>query len=212
MPDWNELFRSPENRWKGTYPAVASFIEKYMQTGHCLTLDLGSGAGRHLVPLQVNDNRVVGMDFAGNGLEYSRIQLLEKHLPAWLVQADMSFPLPFAGETFDHLVSIHVIFHNPLSKISATLNEIYRVLKPGGMALITFNSVYSYRFGKGTELEPGTWIPDEGVDQGIVHHFSSFADLASLLEKFKIIRVELDERNSQGQLSSHWVVTAQKPF
>ena len=211
MPGWNELFKNPENRWKKPFPAVMAFKKRYSKAGRHLSLDLGCGAGRHMIPLQQGKNLAVGMDLSLIGLGYSQILLKKKRKPALLVQADMAAPFPFANESFTELISVHVIFHNRVERIRFTLSEIYRVLKPGGMIFITFNSVYSFRFGMGVELEPGTWIPNLGVDQGIPHHFCSLEDLASLMAGFKVIKVDLDEENSDGNLSSHWLVTAQKP-
>ena len=211
MPAWNELFEEAENRWQEPLPAVLAFQSKFLKTGKTSTLDLGCGAGRNLIPIARTGSGAVGMDISGNGLKFSKDLLRKNGFPEILVQADMSAPLPFASACFDNLISIHVIFHNPMAKIRFTLSEIYRVLKPRGMALITFNTVYSSRFGSGVELEPGTWIPDQGVDKGIVHHFCTFDDLAKLMTQFKIYKVELDENIKDGSCSSHWLVTAQKP-
>jgi SAM-dependent methyltransferase len=127
------------------------------------------------------------------------------------MQADMSEPLPFPENCFDCVISIHVIFHNPRRLLQSTIDEIHRILKPGAIILVTFNSTYSFRCGKGIELEKDTWIPDVGIDKGIPHHFSTLNDVSDLLKLFKVLAVRLEESTSDGKLSSHWVVTAQKP-
>lgn len=211
MPTWNELFTEKNNRWEQPFETVTDLVnDKTLSSKSCI-LDLGCGAGRHLKYLNQNHIPVVGMDLSWNGLSYSKSLLMHDRYRADLTQADMSDPLPYKTGCFDGVISIHVIFHNPLAKLQLTLSEIWRVLKPGGFALITFNSIYSYRFGKGLELEPGTWVPDLGVDKGIPHHFSSFEDLAMLMKEFKVLQVKLLERTEKSQVSSHWVVTAQKP-
>ena len=212
MPTWNDLFNEQENRWDEPFEDVVSLLDDGVIKKNSRVLDLGSGAGRHLKYLQTNGISSAGMDISWNGLTFSQ-SLLQKHrLPVVLSQADMSDALSYADNSFDCLISIHVIFHNLTAKIRFTLQEIYRVLKPGGIALITLNSIYSYRFGTGVELESGTWVPDIGKDKGIPHHFSSLEDLADLLHQFKVLKVILLERIDEGNLSSHWVVTAQKPI
>ena len=209
MPDWNSLFKEKANRWEDLFEDVVKLADSgCLETG-ALILDLGSGAGRHLKFLESRGYRVVGMDLAPIGLQVTKEKLAESKLEAMLNQADMSVALPYKRNSFDCVMSIHVIFHNQRRKIQSTLTEITRVLKPGGILLVTFNSAFSGRCGKGIKLEDGTWLPDIGIDRGIPHHFSSFTDMAGLMEEFKVTNVRLEESVKDGAVSSHWVVTAQ---
>lgn len=209
MPTWNELFTQEEYRWTGPHRLVVQLAERLQGHPGAHILDLGCGAGRHLVYLASLGFAVQGMDLAVNGLRAAAGGLKDAKVSAGLLQADMT-ALPYAGETFDALVSVHVIFHNPAALLQRTMDEIFRVVKPGGLVFLTFNSTRSYRYGRGTELEPGTYIPDVGGDAGIPHHFSDLADLSRLLARFQVQKVEHTENRSGhgGGLSCHWEVTA----
>jgi SAM-dependent methyltransferase len=208
MPDWNSLFKEKTNRWEDPYDDVVDLADSGQLTSNALILDLGSGAGRHIKFLESRGFRVVGMDLAPIGLQVTKDKLIENKLEVRLCQGDMSVPLPYSTDCFDCVVSIHVIFHNPTNKIRATLAEIRRVLKPGGTVLVTFNSAFSARCGKGIKIEEGTWLPDIGIDRGIPHHFSSLKDIADLMDGFKVINIRLEENIKDGAVSSHWVVSA----
>jgi SAM-dependent methyltransferase len=210
MPDWNTLFIEKENRWVDPYEDVVELAASRMLPEKALILDLGCGAGRHLQYLERMQNQPVGMDNAWNGLQASKNRLAEVKLPCQILLADMTHVFPFPNGCFDGIISIHVIFHNPRKVIEGTLAEMYRVLKPGGIVMVTFNAVYGSRYGHGQKIEESTWLLDEGVDRGVPHHFSDLADVADLMSGFKVLKVRLEEKSIEGSISAHWVVTARR--
>lgn len=210
MPDWNTLFIEKENRWVDPYPDVIELATSKMLPVGAKILDLGSGAGRHLQYLERMQFKTIGMDNAWNGLQVSKERLQGEKLPVQILIADMAEVFPFPDNCFDGIVSIHVIFHNPRQVIKSTIAEVKRVLKPGGVVMVTFNAVYGSRFGHGQDLGENTWILNEGVDLDIPHHFSDLADVADLMAGFKVLKVRLEEKVDRGSVSAHWVVTARK--
>jgi ubiquinone/menaquinone biosynthesis C-methylase UbiE len=189
---------------------VVEFSRSFTDRPHSRILDLGCGAGRHLVFLEKEGFRIEGLDNARNGLVHARQWLQAENLSSKLVQADME-SLPFASDVYDGLICIQVIFHNILDGIKNTINEIHRVMRSGGQALLTFHSPRSYRFGRGIELEPSTYIPEIGGDAGVPHHFSSIRELAELLEDFIVKKIELIEFMDDNQYQqSIWLVHIQK--
>ena len=210
MPTWNELFDIEEYRWRNPHEKVIEIVNLLKDRKGTRILDLGCGAGRHLVYLAKQGFRVDGMDFSERGLLYANEWLSREGVDASLTRADMT-ALPYANNCFDALISVHVIFHNPLTQLRQSLSEIYRVLRPGGMALLTFQSTRSYRFGQGTQLEPRTFIPDIGGDAGVPHHFMDLAEIGKELDQFCVWNVNLSEDVNEGRAkSSHWEVIAQK--
>lgn len=209
MPDWNSLFTEKANRWEDPYDDIVQLADSGELNSKALILDLGCGAGRHLRFLESRKFQTVGMDIALNGLRAAKETQTNNKLAARLMQADMSVPLPYPTGCFDCVISVHVVFHNTRKKIQNTLAEAKRVLKPGGTILVTFNSTYSSRCGKGIKLEESTWLPDIGIDRGIPHHFSSLQDTVEIMDGFKVKNIRLHESIKDGAVSSHWVVTAQ---
>jgi SAM-dependent methyltransferase len=211
MPEWDELFKKDVFRWKEPHEKVVDFFTLLGKFGnHPYILDLGCGAGRHLVYLGGQGCRVVGSDISRVGLSYSASNLAEINGSSRLVQADMT-RLPFCDGSFDALITIHVIFHNPLAGVRQSIAEIFRVLKPGGLALFTFQSTRSYRYGRGVELEPNTFLPDTGADTGVPHHYMDLEEVAHELTAFTIWQLVLEETKDSGYRSSHWFVTTEKP-
>lgn len=212
MPTWDELFTDEENRWKEPHEELVGAFQKIKgDTRFQKVLDLGCGAGRHLVYLSGEGYDVYGMDISFNGLKYSAGWLAKEGYPTRLAMADMT-RLPFVDASFGFITSIFVIHHNTLERVRNSIGEIYRMLIPGGYTLLTLSSIYGFRNGKGVQLEPGTFIPELGKDRGIPHHFSDLKEIAREFDHFIVRDVHLNEHmNEDGYLSSHWVILAEKP-
>ncbi len=130
-------------------------------------LDLGCGAGRHMVHLQ-------GRAASLTGLDYSRALLNEaqRHLtyPASLVRADMR-ALPFAEHTFDAVVNFFTSFgyFEDDSENLGVVRGIASVLSPGGRFFVDyFNAEYAVRMLErrstrvtgGYELRERRWVDE----------------------------------------------------
>ncbi|HPH94911.1 MAG TPA: class I SAM-dependent methyltransferase [Anaerolineaceae bacterium] len=211
MPAWNELFKEEEHRLIVPHQQVVRFSRLLKQKGGSgLVFDLGCGAGRHTSFLQKQGFRVIGMDISPNGLLHTQAWLEKDQLTPELYLGDMTH-LALADESVDALISIHVIFHNPIVQIRQTLSEMFRVLKPGGLMLFSTQSIYSTRFGNGRELEYHTYVPDMGIDTGIPHHYFDLAELAAEITRFKTFEIVNEEQSNDGTTNAHWFVLAQKP-
>ena len=97
-------------------------------------LDVGSGAGqilKHMIRLTSTETRLVAFDLSTPMLRRARTRLKSQR-PAY-VAGDL-MRMPFADESFDCVTCGWVIEHIP--DPLPGLVEVFRVLKPGGSALI----------------------------------------------------------------------------
>ena len=98
-------------------------------------LDFGCGCGRTLRWLtpQFPDARFSGADVDAEAIAWCRA-----HLPAvdWRVNAAVP-PLPFAGHAFDLIYAVSVFTHLPANLQNLWLPELARILRPGGILLLT---------------------------------------------------------------------------
>ena len=90
-----------------------------------LILDLGCGGGRHYF---CNYGRVVGVD------PVLELLPMAQKLYAEVYHAG-GYQLPFAGNSFDYVVSSDVLGHIPFDKKDVLFAEMHRVLKKGGRAV-----------------------------------------------------------------------------
>lgn len=96
--------------------------------------DVGCGNGLWLASAATRAGRAVGLDLSVGMLRAARSAAGPD---APLVQAD-AHRLPLATGSVDGLMAMHMLYH--LADIDAALEEVARVLRPGGWMLATTNS------------------------------------------------------------------------
>lgn len=113
----------------------------------CPVLDFGCGVGRVLQYF-----RPLGFSLYGCDVDDSAIRYLAGAYPE--VHAKVSAyapPLPYEDGRFAFVYSVSVWTHLPPELQEPWLVEVKRVLRPGGLALLTTIGPYGYR--KGTHLQ-----------------------------------------------------------
>jgi len=126
---------SSTNIFQRNYELVAEHISDYGSEGS--VLDIGTGPGWLLVKLRQKSPflRLTGLDTSPSMVAKARKNIVGAGFSREIKveEGDVSH-IPFDADTFDTVVSTGSIHHwkDPV----AGLNDIYRVLKPGGYALI----------------------------------------------------------------------------
>lgn len=129
-------------------------------------LELGCGAGFAIKLILEKDlaEEIVGLDISPTIIRSAKIRnkkaINEKR--AKLVQADFN-KLPFHNENFNTVFSIQTIYF--WTDIAKTLSEIFRVLKPEGVVILTFSD------GK----EDETWEEIRGITENKVIPYMKYA-------------------------------------
>ena len=85
MSVWDELFREERHRWTEPDDSVVRFAESLRQERCQRVLDLGCGAGRHVVFLAQAGFLVVGSDIAARGLYWTKRAAQEESLSNYLL-------------------------------------------------------------------------------------------------------------------------------
>ncbi|MFN3302027.1 MAG: class I SAM-dependent methyltransferase [Patescibacteria group bacterium] len=104
-----------------------------------VVLDAGCGTGRFTTIIARKCKMVYAVDFSMKSIEVLNKKLLkEKIYNVKTIISDITRPLPIKNEKFDKIVSIQVIQHIPtLEKRYSTLKNLYNLLKPEGVCVVT---------------------------------------------------------------------------
>jgi SAM-dependent methyltransferase len=106
-------------------------------------LDCGCGTGANLALLSKH-GRAFGFDLTARGLEFAKSHGLDR-----VVRASIG-SIPFPDASFDIVTSFDVLYGLPDEVERAAGREMARVLRPGGMVLVTSAAFAMLRGGHGT--------------------------------------------------------------
>ena len=127
-------------------------------------LDWGVGCGRIA---RYATKTVAASAFTGCDVDAENVRWCEANLPGRFVHTAMFPPLPFADRSFDLVYGISVFTHFRQSLQDAWLAELHRILKPGGVCLVTTHGRTTIEYAG---LKPGEYVSlrDSLAASGIV--------------------------------------------
>ena len=136
------------------WPEVESFVTAVADhDGLGRALDLGCGNGRHTELLAEHDADAIGVDVSRGLLSAAATRQREHGFAAALVQGDAA-TLPFADATVDQIVYVATLHHlRPEATRRQSLAELGRLLRPGGLALVSAWSTAHDRFDAETSFD-----------------------------------------------------------
>lgn len=128
----DEFFRQTEATRYRLYPYLPALVGFDRWRG-CHVLEVGTGMGVDHVRFARAGAYLTGVDLTPFHLEVTAARLRAEGLSSELIRADAE-RLPFLDASFNHVYSCGVLFLVP--EIQRAIDEIYRVLRPGGETLV----------------------------------------------------------------------------
>lgn len=117
-------------------PGIARFLKnKGLLKGN--VLDYGCGSGHLLEQMALcNDASFYGLDFSEASVTATQLKTANNKNVKEVIAIN-ALPSSFANETFDTITLIETIEHLQDKMLHDTMNELHRLLKPGGIIFIT---------------------------------------------------------------------------
>lgn len=191
-------------------------------------LDIGCGVGRHVTYLGGRGFRMAGLDISPTGIQMTAEVCAARGISFEGKVSDMR-TLAWPDETFEGALAISTLHHQRRADIFRSLQEVGRVLKPGGLFVVDFPGTQAWGYqllreeaaaGLVQEIEPNTFVDErvEGydIDGRLPHHYVDEAALRELFGAFELVRLhpdfhEIETPQGKG-LAGKWVVVARKPL
>lgn len=112
--------------------ATYNFCKRYISAKK--VLDYGCGSGYGTASVSDDCASIVGIDISADAIAYAKSHYQAANLSYQVIANADDAPLPFPDAFFDVVLSFQVIEH--IEDVRAYLQEIKRVLTPGGVAII----------------------------------------------------------------------------
>src|SRR3989337_1666309 len=132
--DWLTPLYDPLMRWLMPEASFKGRLveQAQIEPGHRV-LDLGCGTGTLTILIKQlhPEAQVVGLDGDPKVLAIARAKAAKAGVEIALVRG-MAFVLPFPDRSFDRVLSSLVLHHLNHDNKVRTLNEVFRLLQPGG--------------------------------------------------------------------------------
>lgn len=220
---WIDLHKNKRYRPKYPSETVVQFVfRNFERDGKTKVLDLGCGARRHVF-FMGNENIIpYGIDFSDEGIECTREMLKEHGFGQYADNMSVGTltQLPYEDSFFDGIICYGVLYYLPYEDIVKAVQEIKRVLKPGGKLLLVVRTLEDYRYNKSMETkEVHTIVINEGSEEkcahsenGMLMHFFDEAELKQLFSDFRELKIDYikETHDNQNFCDSNYIVTAER--
>ncbi len=174
-------------------------------------LDLGCGAGRHVVYFAKKGFQVYGFDKSAAAVEQAMQTLERENLHADLKVWDMTHPLPYEDNFFDAVVATRVIHHTYTKNIEKIAKEVNRVLRASGYLFLQVPA-YGRQDRRDQredhafeEVELRTYVASEGEEKDVPHHEFTRQELKQLFGNYTTFMIHRRTDHYRG-----WCWLAQK--
>lgn len=181
--DWKNV---EQGRWLRPSEDSIYLAKKWKEEGVHSILDLGCGLGRHALYFTQKGFKVTAVDLSADAIEFNKKLQREQGVDYLCKYADM-MELPFANDAFDRVFSYHVISHQDTIGVQHVLEEIARVLKPGGKVFLTLCSKEHYAFREESfpRVDENTVLKTEEGEVEVPHFFADKVILKKLFAGYE---------------------------
>ena len=212
--DWS---KNKDSKWLIPCTESAFLSERWKNLNFSNFLDLGCGLGRNSIYMASHGFDVTSVDLSDYGINYLNEWSKKENLTIKTYISNM-LTLPFTDNSFDCIMAYNVIYHTDTNGFIATLNEVKRILKPGGELFITLISKNTYSFknaDKSKLLDKNTLLRDEDeTEKNVPHFYVNIEDIKNLFVdwNFELVPVEFCEYNLKNTefYSTHWTLLVKK--
>ena len=193
VKQWDAIYKQVGRHYITSLEYMPELSKLFAKHDVKKVLDLGCGAGGHMVYLARHGFEVYGIDISKEAIKIAEEWLKEKKLKGNLRVGSIYKRLAYRDDFFDAVISFRVLHHAKIQDIRKVIKEIERVLKPHGVLFITIRKKISRKkMTKHKMLDSRTYVPIEGEEKGTVHYLFNKKLLREEFRNFEIHELRID--------------------
>ncbi len=204
--DYEEYYLKSRNsaQW------ILSFLKKYNPDSPYKILDWGCGPGRiirHLPDFLDDKSKVFGTDYNAASIDWCKTNLPDIDFNLNGLEAE----LPYDNNFFDYIYGISIFTHLSEKMHFEWIEELYRVLKPGGILMLTLHGdAFIPKLSKAelADYRSGKIVVRGNVKEGhrtfAAFHPKGFTD--KLFNRFDVLEHVAQQANTGKPQQDIWIV------
>ncbi len=192
---WEKRYRSEGKIWGDTPSVTARYAcRHFLARGVKSVLIPGMGYGRNARVF-----REAGMAVSGIEISREAVSILRKDFPEIRCQEGSVLDVPFGGP-YDAIYCFNVVHFFRLNERRAFLEKCLAALPECGLAFFTGLSEKDPQYGRGAEIEPGTFESKPGRPV----HFFTAEDVRACFNGFNVLESGLvEDEEDHGEEGPH---------
>lgn len=177
---WDNRYYEKGKQWGN---APAEFIQPYPSG---TVLELGVGDGKNLRVRESKNCICIGLDFSIAALQ---ICTIDQQLSGVHFMLGDACRIPIKNATMNLVYAHHILGHlsSPLQPF--LMDEIFRVLTPGGAVALTVFASGDMRDGQGQEVEHAMYLRGDGI----ITRYYTLDEIRDLAKKFIVLTINREE-------------------
>ncbi len=206
---WEQIYSQSDNTQNYPDETLVRVVHRLLSPKtHRTILDYGFGSGSNMIHL-INK----GYELSGVEVSKSAITKLEERLKRIGQKAQLQLStdgkLPFEDNKFDVVIAWLVLYYNDWDGFYKAMDEINRVLKPGGVFLGTMCSVGDYSHTHSVALGDGMFRSTVVGQEGATLLVLEEAELQKCFPGRQITKGQFSFQFGERH-AKHWVVSYEK--
>jgi len=159
------------------------YKEGLADQSHGKVLELGCGAGNHLMMFAAYGWQVTGLDYSAKSLAMAQHNLHTSGYQGLLLEHDLNHPLPAMEDQFDVLLAPSSLYYVSREQTYKRLTEVNDHLQSGALVYFRMRLPDDHRYGRGRAAGHGAWHleVDYTGEGGLLNVFWTEHELIELL-------------------------------
>ncbi len=164
-------------------------------------LDLGCGEGRNSLYLSQVGYNIIGIDLSFKAASVMKNNFFEESLKGLVLTGDARL-LPFKSNSLDGILAHHLFDHLDKNGFDQAISECLRILKPGGVLLLTMDSFSEAASDQSViSKDDGSLFFIKGSSKGLLVRPYDSCELSALTDLgWQILKDELTPSQSKIML------------